>query len=142
VATVTATGVTPELRTLTAMIRRMFPHDGWPDGPFQRAATAIQEDAGSDARNQAQLTAGLAELQARGFAEMDADAALAHLKAISGSSFFGFVRANVITTLYDDREVWALLGYEADSFAKGGYVDRDFDDLDWLPAARIEGPTA
>jgi hypothetical protein len=138
VATVTATGVTPELRTLTAMIRRMFPHDGWPDGPFQRAATAIQEAAGSDARNQAQLTAGLAELQARGFAQMDAEAALAHLKASSGSSFFGFVRANVITTLYDDREVWALLGYENDSFAKGGWIERGFADLDWLPDPRIE----
>jgi hypothetical protein len=138
VATVTATGVTPELRTLTAMIRRMFPHDGWPDGPFQRAATAIQEAACSDARNHAQLTAGLAELQARGFVAMDAETALRHLKAISGSSFFGFVRANVITTLYGDREVWALLGYEVDSFAQGGWIERGFADLDWLPDPRIE----
>jgi hypothetical protein len=137
VATVTAE-VTPELRTLTAMIRRMFPHDGWPDGPFARAAAAIQEAAGADARNQAQLTAGLAELAARGFEQMDADAALAHLRSISGSSFFGFVRANVITTLYNDREVWKLLGYEVDSFAHGGWVDRGFADLDWLPEPRIE----
>jgi hypothetical protein len=137
VATVT-TQVTPELRTLTAMIRRMFPHDGWPDGPFQRAAEAIRKTATADARNEAQLTAGLAELEARGFAAMDADAALAHLKAISGSSFFGFVRANVVTTLYDDREVWKLLGYEVDSFAQGGWIDRGFDDLDWLPEPRIE----
>jgi hypothetical protein len=48
------------------------------------------------------------------------------------------VRANVITTLYDDREVWKLLGYEVDSFAKGGWIDRGFDDLDWLPAPRVE----
>jgi hypothetical protein len=137
VATVT-TQVTPQLHTLAAMIRRMFPHDGWPDGPFQRAAEAIYKAAAADARNQAQLTAGLAELDARGFAAMDADAALAYLKAISGSSFFGFVRANVVTTLYDDREVWQMLGYEVDSFAKGGWIDRGFDDLDWLPAPRVE----
>jgi hypothetical protein len=137
VATVT-TEVTPELRTLTAMIRRMFPHDGWPDGPFQRAAKAIHETAAADARHQAQLEAGLAELDARGFAAMDAGAALAHLRSISGSSFFAFVRANVITTLYDDREVWQLLGYEVDSFAQGGWIDRGFDDLDWLPDPRVE----
>jgi hypothetical protein len=137
VATV-PTEVTPELRTLTAMIRRMFPHDGWPDGPFQRAAEAIHKTAASDARNQAQLTAGLAELEARGFAALDAAAALAHLEKISGSSFFKFVRANVITTLYDDREVWKLLGYEVDSFAKGGWIERGFNDLNWLPEPRIE----
>jgi hypothetical protein len=137
VATVT-TEVTPELRTLTAMIRRMFPHDGWPDGPFERAAKAIQETAANDPRNQAQLAAGLAELDARGFAAMDPGAALEHLRRIRGSSFFALVRANVITTLYDDREVWKLLGYEVDSFAHGGWIDRGFDDLDWLPEPRIE----
>ena len=136
-ATVT-TEVTPELRTLTAMIRRMFPHDGWPEGPFQRAAKAIHEAAAGDARNQTQLALGLAELDARGFSEMDAAKALAHLESISGSSFFKFVRANVITTLYDDREVWGLLGYEVDSFAQGGWIDRGFDDLDWLPDPRVE----
>ena len=136
-ATVTAQ-VTPELRTLTAMIRRMFPHDGWPDGPYQRAAAAIQAAAEGDARHRAQLTQGLAELAARGFGDMNAAAALEHLQAISTSTFFGFVRANVITTLYDDREVWALLGYETDSFAQGGWIDRGFADLDWLPDPRIE----
>jgi hypothetical protein len=39
----------------------------------------------------------------------------------------------VITSLYDDREVWSLLGYEGPSFAQGGYLKRGFDDLDWLP---------
>jgi len=30
------------------------------------------------------------------------------------------------------------LGYEGPSFDKGGYINRGFDDLDWLPAALIE----
>jgi hypothetical protein len=137
VATVT-TEVTPELRTLTAMIRQMFPHEGWPEGPYVRAATAIQAAAAADARNRAQLAQGLAELEARGFGALGPGAALEHLKAISGSTFFQFVRANVVTTLYDDREVWALLGYEVDSYAQGGWIARGFDDLDWLPDPRVE----
>jgi hypothetical protein len=40
--------------------------------------------------------------------------------------------------LYDDAEVWDLLGYEGASFDKGGYLHRGFDDLDWLPRARVE----
>jgi hypothetical protein len=40
--------------------------------------------------------------------------------------------------LYDSAEVWDLLGYEGPSFDKGGYLHRGFDDLDWLPRARVE----
>lgn len=134
--------VTPELRTLTAMIRRMFPHDRFPEGPYVRCAAAIQEAAADDPRTKAQLAQGLAELDARGFDELDAAAATAQLQAMSASSFFAFVRANVVTTLYDDHEVWQLLGYEADSFAQGGWIERGFADLDWLPDPRIEGPAA
>jgi len=42
-----------------------------------------------------------------------------------------------VVALYDDREVWNLLGYEGPSYDKGGYLNRGFDDLDWLPKARI-----
>ena len=136
-ATVT-TEVTPELRTLTAMIRRMFPHAGFPEGPYQRSAEAIRTAAAEDVRTRTQLEQGLRDLAARKFDDMDDQAAMACLHEISGSSFFQFVRANVITTLYDDREVWSLLGYEVDSFAQGGWITRGFDDLDWLPDPRVE----
>ena len=42
-----------------------------------------------------------------------------------------------VVALYDDREVWELLGYEGPSFDQGGYLNRGFDDLDWLPEPRI-----
>lgn len=136
-ATVT-TQITPELRTLTALIRRMFPHERFPEGPYERCAAAIAAAAGDDVRTRVALREGLRELAERRFAEMDEATALAYLKEISGSSFFAFVRSNVVTTLYDDHEVWALLGYEADSFAKGGWIQRGFGDLDWLPDPRVE----
>lgn len=41
-------------------------------------------------------------------------------------------------TLYDDAEAWDALGYEGESFDKGGYIHRGFNDLDWLPEPRIE----
>lgn len=43
---------------------------------------------------------------------------------------------------YSDREVWTVLGCEGESSDKGGYVDRGFDDLDWLPDPRIEEMSA
>jgi hypothetical protein len=127
---------------LTTLLRRMFPHAKFPDGPYERAAAAIQQAGEEDPRQAAQLAQGTRELEARGFADLDADAALAYLKEISGTVFFQTVRSKFITTFYDDREVWGLLGYEIDSFAQGGYIGRGFDDLDWLPAARIEEASA
>ena len=131
-----------QLQTLTMLLRRMFPHDKFPDGPYERAAAAIQKAGEEDPRQAAQLAQGTRELEARGFADLGADAALAYLKEISGTVFFETVRSKFITTFYDDREVWGLLGYEVDSFAQGGYLHRGFDDLDWLPAARIEEASA
>ena len=57
---------------------------------------------------------------------------------MAGTPFFALVHATTVVALYDDHEVWDLLGYEGSSFDKGGYLDRGFDDLDWLPDPRVE----
>ncbi|QEC47341.1 hypothetical protein FSW04_06925 [Baekduia soli] len=136
-ATVTSE-VAAEIEVLTTLVRRMFPHASFPDAPYERCAAAIHAAGDDDPRLRAQLGQGIRELQARGFADLSEDDALALLREISGTVFFQAVRAKTVTTLYDDREVWALLGYEGASYDQGGYLERGFADLDWLPAARIE----
>lgn len=142
-STVATTGTAQEsaVRALTDMVKVMFPHASFPDGPYERCARAILEVAIEDLRFRTQLMQGLADLDAIGgapFAELEPDRALEVLRGIAGTEFFEGVRSRVITTLYDDREVWEILGYEGPSFAQGGYKDRGFDDLDWLPDPRIE----
>jgi hypothetical protein len=134
--------VTPGLETLTALVRRMFPHASFPDGPYERAAAAIAESASADPRNQAQLENGLRDLEAHGFGSLDVESAAEYLRSISDSAFFALVRGEVVTSLYNDPEVWNVLGWQGESFSKGGYLERGFADLDWLPAARVEGPSA
>jgi hypothetical protein len=124
--------------TLTTLIRAMYPHDAFPDGPYERSAEAIATTASGDPHTNLRLNQGLAELDAAGFADLDAAAQLEHCRSISTSPFFQMVRAEVVTTLYNDTEVWQILGWEGESFSKGGYLERGFDDLDWLPAARVE----
>lgn len=82
------------------------------------------------------------DLEARGFGSLDAGSAIEYLRSISGTAFFALVRGEVVTSLYNDPEVWSILGWEGESFSKGGYLERGFADLDWLPAARVEGPSA
>ena len=87
------------------------------------------------------MTQGLNSLDALAggdFCALDDDTAYKVLKRIEGTDFFGFIRRTTVLNLYDDPEVWAALGWEGSSFDKGGYINRGFNDLDWLPEPRIE----
>ena len=36
------------------------------------------------------------------------------------------------SSLYNQKEVWPIFGYEGESSSKGGYINRGFNDIDWL----------
>ncbi len=55
------------------------------------------------------------------------------LEAMAATPVFGLLRFHAINALYSDPGVWELYGYEGPSFPHGGYLNRGFDDLDWLP---------
>lgn len=105
-------GVRIDRDAVALVVRSMFPHPGFPDGPFLRTAAAIVEAAARDPRTAAQLEQGLAELEAVEFAALDDHARLEYLSSIAGTAFFEAIRAQTIQVLYSDREVWELLGYQ------------------------------
>jgi hypothetical protein len=126
-------------RNLLRLLRVAYPHPRFPDGPYERTADAIIEQAAGDRWHALQLAAGLAALDARGsFLDLDHAAALGLLQQIEQAPFFVFIRTVTVVTLYDDAEVHRLLGYGGPSFDQGGYLHRGFDDLDWLPTPRVE----
>jgi len=57
---------------------------------------------------------------------------VAVLKAIENGAFFQTVRAGLVTGLYNQKEVWPIFGYQGESFSQGGYIERGFNDIDWL----------
>lgn len=133
-----------DVRTLVRMIEVMFPHDSFPSGPYERTARQVLDAAEENPRSLAQLVQGLRDLdrvREVPFVELDDAVALTVLRGVQDAPFFAVVHGVASVKFYDDHEVWDLLGYEGPSFDKGGYVDRGFDDLDWLPAPRIEEVT-
>jgi hypothetical protein len=123
-------------RALFRALRVMFPHEPFPDGPYERVRDGLLSDAAANPRLAGVLAQGVRDLDAAGdspFADLDAATAAAVVQRVEQSEFFQTVKTKGITTLYNDPEVWQLLGYEGASFDQGGYVDRGFDDLDWLP---------
>ncbi|GEL24265.1 hypothetical protein PSU4_32190 [Pseudonocardia sulfidoxydans NBRC 16205] len=130
-----------ERTTLVDLLRVAFPHDRFPVGPYQRTALAVVDAAAGNPRLHGLLLQGLADLDTQrevGFSNLDVETAQLVLRGIADTPFFTAVLDVAIVALYDDHEVWEILGYEGPSYDKGGYIDRGFNDLDWLPDPRIE----
>lgn len=122
--------------TLCAAVRTLYPHDALPIRVYHRVVAALDAAAGTSPT----VTALLAECARRldadfpvAFRERSESYRVGALKAIEGSPAFRYLQRSVVRHLYDDIEVWQAFGYEGASHHLGGYVDRGFDDLDWLP---------
>lgn len=130
------TVITPaQMATLLQMARDIYPHDQVPD---QFYAVAVK---GYDAEDKKDFIAtGIAELDAAAQAQGHADYVsigweedrVKVLQAIESSPFFQAIRGGLVTGLYNQKEVWPIFGYQGESFSQGGYINRGFDDINWL----------
>lgn len=124
-----------QMATLMQMARDIYPHDQVPDRFYAIAVKGYDAEA-----NKALVDAGTAELDAAAKAQGHADYLsigweedrVKVLQAVEGTVFFQTVRAGLVTGLYNQKEVWPIFGYEGESFSQGGYIERGFDDIDWL----------
>ncbi|WP_237565823.1 hypothetical protein [Ornithinimicrobium cerasi] len=126
---------------LVRLLRAAYPHDSFPDGPYERTADAVIAATADDQRLARTLGPDLDQLDviAGGdFCSVDEQTVTHWLREYSEEPYFRAIRGIAVVALYDDHEVWELLGYEGPSVDQGGYLHRGFDDLDWLPDPRIE----
>lgn len=121
--------------TLVQMARDIYPHDRIPDENYVIAVKGYDTPEAAPG-----IAAGIALLDAaaggRGFAsyldtgwERDR---VDILRGMEESAFFQQVRGGLVTGLYNQKAVWPLFGYEGESYSKGGYIERGFDDIAWL----------
>jgi hypothetical protein len=119
---------------ITAAARIMYPHDALPDDVYARVSEKLAEAARADSATARMVQDGVAALNgSQPFAGLSADEQLKVLKGMEGSDFFELVRSTAVVEVYSDQRTWELVGYEGPSFDKGGYINRGFNDLDWLP---------
>ena len=105
-----------------------------PDDVYTRVGEKLAEAAREEAGVTQTIENGVSALNGgRPFTELSADERLKSLKGIEDSDFFELVRSTAVVEIYSDPRTWQLVGYEGPSFDKGGYLNRGFDDLDWLP---------
>lgn len=128
--------------TLVQMSRDIYPHDRFKDDLYAAAVAGLDAAAKADAAVKQMLEDGVQKLDAlserMGFGKYRANAQEADRLSViaelrnDSEAFFQKVRGNLVTGLYNNPDVWAVLGYEGESASKGGYINRGFDDIAWL----------
>jgi hypothetical protein len=123
-------------QVLLGAVRTMYPHAALSDRYYAQVVEALDQDAGADAATAELLKAGVVDLdQATPVPWLDLSEGHREqaLRSIEATPFFQALRGKTVTTLYNNERVWQAFGYEGPSFDDGGYLDRGFDDLAWLP---------
>jgi hypothetical protein len=128
------------MRTLIKMARDIYPHDRVADRFYAIAMKSYDAKAGSDPQTKTTVEQGVAQLDAlarkqHGVAYIDVGweaERVALLRQMQGEAFFQNVRGGLVVSLYNQKEVWPLFGYEGESASRGGYIKRGFDDIAWL----------
>ena len=123
---------TPDTDWLARMARILYPHDAIDDAIYEEVIQDILNAAADDPAFGASLSEASAALGPAWYG-MDQPSQISALQSIEGSSYFGAIQASVRTRFYSHDKVWEHIGYPGPSVQFGGYVDRGFDDIDWLP---------
>ena len=124
-----------EMATLLQVARDIYPHDRVGDAYY-----AIAVKGYDDAKHKAMVKEGVSKLDELAIAtgapsyiatkwEVNR---VALLKQIQESTFFTTVRGGLVTGLYNQKAIWPIFGYEGDSYSEGGYIERGFNDINWL----------
>jgi len=123
------------MATLVQMARDIYPHDQVGDEFYviavkgydtEDAAGGIEE--GVAKLNAAAKAAGHDSYLAAGWERDRVDI----LRGMEDDPFFQQIRGGLVTGLYNQKAVWPIFGYEGASFEFGGYIERGFNDINWL----------
>jgi len=124
-----------EMAALIQMARDIYPHNHVADQYYAAAVKGFDSEESKE-----RIADGVAALdaaaQGRGYSDyLSVPWELERVEILRGmeqSSFFQTMRGNLVTGLYNNKEVWPLFGYEGESYSKGGYINRGFDDITWV----------
>ena len=127
-------------RSLVKIARDIFPHDRIADRFYAVAVKSYDDKAATDAKLKSLVETGVAELNRLAKEKHRVPYAAVGwerdrvnlLRAIQTGPFFKKIRGDLVVSLYNQKEVWPLFGYEGESASKGGYVARGFNDIAWL----------
>ena len=125
-------------KTLLKMSRLLYPSPLIGDDQYARTVDALEKKAKADAAFATSMREGIASLDAAAqgnWLDADDDTSLRTLKSMESTPFFQSVRGALVGAdgPYNSPDVWKKFGYQGASWQFGGYLNRGFADIAWLP---------
>ena len=128
------------MQTVIQMARDIFPHDQFPDKIYALAVKPYDEAGVEDESLKSMIEDGVSELNALANQQQGFDylnVGWEHdrtdlLKQVESGPLFQKLRGDLVVSIYNNHDVWQILGYEGESFSQGGYIERGFNDIEWL----------
>lgn len=120
---------------LARLARDFFPHDSVPDEKYRAIAKHFM---GQDRTVAALIVADLGQETA--FTNLPDHAREARIRDRITTPGMQAFRMAALIGLYHDLEVTSAFGYQGPSFEEYGYIERGFNDLDWLPEPPVGDP--
>ncbi|MGH9718261.1 MAG: hypothetical protein ACRD4R_16250 [Candidatus Acidiferrales bacterium] len=129
-----------QARVLLQFVRDLFPHPQIAESYYAQAIEPLNNEAAKDLSTKELLASGIAQLNrlakaapGKTYADVaDENERVAAIKQIEHGPFFAKVYSTTVISLYNQRALWPIFGYQGPSSALGGYLHRGFNDLDWL----------
>ena len=124
--------IKPEtMATLVQMARDIYPHDTIADEYYVNAVKSYDNE-----KSKKLIEEGIDSLnkETKGsYLDLGWESQRVKvLHQIEDSPFFQTVRGGLVTGLYNQKDIWPIFGYEGESYSKGGYIKRGFNDINWL----------
>ena len=121
-----------DLELLASVAYDLFPYPGLQANLYVQVGEHLLK------ANNPLIAAGLQQLRTavgnRPWKQVDEMQRVAVLTQLQTSPFFAALRAGALEVLYRSPDMFALVGYGGSAIEQGGYINRGFADIDWLPA--------
>ena len=129
------------MATLVRMARDIYPHDRIPDVFYVNAIKPLDAKAGKSTDIHTLLEGGVTDLDAQARQKFNTAYIVIPeefdrvtlLHGIEHTPFFNRVRSDLVVSFYNQHDMWHRFGYEGSSAEYGGYINRGFGDVNWLP---------
>ena len=123
-------------RELSEVIYQLFPHPRLDKGVYEQVTQQVSEKVAQSAELTVMMKNAMESVTAdtgeNGTALPDREKEEL-LEKIQHTPFFKFVLNEAPSGIYRHPLTWELLGFEGSSLEFGGYINRGFNDIDWLP---------
>ena len=123
-------------KVLETLIEKLFPLQHLAETPYKEIADQLYSQTEQDEDWRALVLEAQQSLDSsmgENWLEADDVAQIAAMRSQEQEVWFVTIKFRAQSLFFERGDVWEVLGYQGPSVHHGGYINRGFNDIDWLP---------